>query len=290
MNQVLWGTLTAFSWGAADFAARFSSRAIGHANSLLGMLVVGSVVLTLWVAFTGTPLVWTWSGLWLLGVTGVGVMAATLLLYNGLARGPVTVVAPIVGSYPALVVAIALILGSRPSPVQWAAMAAVMAGVMVVARFAPPPDGTGRDGHLAPGGMRRTVAIALASSACFALAISAGQAAAPIYGEVQTVWVSRLISLASLAVLFLVKGEAPSLPRRWWAVLAAQGFCDSGAYLALFAGSQGPGAEITAVAASGFGAVTVLLARIFLSEAMSRPQWAGIAVIFAGVAVLAGQS
>ena len=106
----------------------------------------------------------------------------------------------------------------------------------------------------------------------------------------QTVWISRLISLASLAVLFLVRGEAPSLPFRWWAVLAAQGLCDSGAYLALFAGSQGPGAEIAAVAASGFGAVTVLLARFFLREAMSGPQWAGIALIFAGVAVLAGHS
>ena len=137
MSPVLWGTLTALGRGSADFASRFSSRALGHANSLLGMLLVGSVVLTLWVAFAGTPLVWTWSGLWLLAVTGVGVMAATLLLYHGLSREPVTVVAPIVGSYPALVVAIALILGSRPTPVQWAAMAAIIAGLIVVARFAP---------------------------------------------------------------------------------------------------------------------------------------------------------
>ena len=290
MNQALWGTLAALGWGSADFAARISSRALGHANSLFGMLVVGSVVLTLWVAFTGTALVWTRSGLWLLGVTGVGVMAATLLLYHGLARGPVTVVAPIVGSYPALVVVIALLLGSRPSAIQWAAMAAIMAGVIVVARFAPAAEETGQADPIAPGGRRRTVAIALASAACFALAISTGQAAAPIYGEVQTVWISRLISLASLAVLLLVRGEAPSLPFRWWPVLAAQGFCDSGAYLALFAGSQGPGAEITAVIASGFGAVTVVLARIFLGEAMSGRQWAGIVVIFAGVAVLAGHS
>ena len=63
MSPVLWGTLTALGWGSTDFAARFSSRALGHANSLLGMLLVGSVVLTLWVAFAGTPLVWTWSGL-----------------------------------------------------------------------------------------------------------------------------------------------------------------------------------------------------------------------------------
>lgn len=290
MNPALWGTLTALSWGSADFAARFSSRAIGHANSLLGMLLVGSVALSLWVAFTGTPLVWTLSGLWLLGVTGVGVMAATLLLYHGLARGPVTVVAPIVGAYPALVVAMALIGGARPTPIQWAAMAAMMAGVIMVARFAPAAGDGGQADPFAPGGLRRTIIIALASAAAFAVAISAGQAAAVIYGEVQTVWISRLISLASLGVLFLVRGEAPSLPWRWWAVLAAQGFCDSGAYLALFAGSQGPGAEIAAVAASGFGAITVLLARIFLHEAMSGPQWAGIVVIFSGVAVLAGQS
>ncbi len=45
-------------------------------------------------------------------------------------------------------------------------------------------------------------------------------------------------------------------------------------------------AEITAVIGSLFGAVTVLLARVFLKEQMSKFQWAGILLIFSGVASL----
>jgi drug/metabolite transporter (DMT)-like permease len=51
-------------------------------------------------------------------------------------------------------------------------------------------------------------------------------------------------------------------------------------------GSRGDFAEITAVIGSLFGAVTVLLARVFLKEQMSKFQWAGIGLIFFGVASL----
>lgn len=47
MNPALWGGLRALSLGTADVAARFSSRALGHASALFGMLAVGAVVLTL---------------------------------------------------------------------------------------------------------------------------------------------------------------------------------------------------------------------------------------------------
>lgn len=286
MNPALWGTATAFGWGTADFIARFTGRSLGHASALLGMLVVGALALSAFTLLSGAELVWDWSGAWLLLASGVGVMVATLLLYQGLARGPVSIVAPIVGSYPGLVVAIAVVLGARPNGLQWAAMVVVMAGVIVVARsasaFEDQSDTTTRPE------LRKTVLIALASSVGFALAISAGQTATPIYGELQTVWIARLVSLAALLPLFLLPRYELSLPVRWWPVLAAQGLLDSGAYLALFAGSHGAGAEIAAVTASGFGAVTVILARVFLREAMTKTQWGGIFLIFAGVAVLAG--
>jgi drug/metabolite transporter (DMT)-like permease len=76
---------------------------------------------------------------------------------------------------------------------------------------------------------------------------------------------------------------------RWWPFLGAQGLLDAGGYLALFAGSTGEGQAIAAVAGSGFGAVTVLLACLVLKERMSLLQWLGIALVFGGVAVLAGQ-
>ena len=44
--------------------------------------------------------------------------------------------------------------------------------------------------------------------------------------------------------------------------------------------------QIAAVAGSAFGVVTILLARIFLKEAIPPLRWLGIAVTFVGVAAL----
>ncbi|MFQ5958867.1 MAG: DMT family transporter [Alphaproteobacteria bacterium] len=287
MNPALWGGLCALSWGGADFAARFTGRALGHHTALLGMLVVGSVVLSLWVWLGGARLDWDASALWLLAVCGVFTMVATLLLYDGLARGPVTIVSPIAASYPALVVVFWVVVGARPTLVQWAAMAATMAGVVVVARSAKRFE---EPGVMSIGCLRKSVMLALGSSLSFTVVVISGQAAVPFYGELQTLWVSRLISLAAIALLFLVRGEAPRMVLRWWPLIALQGLLDAGAYLALFAGSHGEGSELAAVAASGFGAVTVLLARVFLREAMSWAQWGGVVMVFAGVAVLSAVS
>jgi drug/metabolite transporter (DMT)-like permease len=287
VNPALWGGLTAVSWGTADFAARFSGRALGHANALLGMLLVGSLVLTAWVIATDATLVWETSGWWMLLGGGIGVLVATLLLYQGLARGPVTIVAPIVGSYPALILIFAVILGARPTALQWLGSAAVMGGVIIVARTARHFEEPGVTSLAA---LRRTVMIALGSALAFALGLMAAQQAVPIYGELQTLWLTRLISLAGLVLMFLLSRQQLDLALRWWPVLIAQGLLDGGGYLALFAGSHGAGSELAAVTSSAFGAVTVLLGRIFLREAMTWPQWGGIAFIFAGVATLSWPS
>jgi len=43
-------------------------------------------------------------------------MGGTVLLYWGLARGPVTIVAPIVGAYPAINIVITLTWGAGRAP------------------------------------------------------------------------------------------------------------------------------------------------------------------------------
>lgn len=286
MNPALWGLMTALGWGSADFIARFTGRAMGHRTALLAMLAVGAVLLPLLVRAFGLTFVWTAEGLWLLALSGVGIMVATLLLYWALARGPVTVVAPIVGSYPGLVVAFAVLeLGARPKAVQWAAMGAVLLGILLVARAA---DSFRDEAEYTRRALRGTLVIALASSLSFAIAVSAAQAAMPIYGELQTVCVARWISLAAAAVLFLVRREVPRVPLQWWPLVTAQGILDAGAYLALLLGSHGDGAAIAAAAASCFSAVTVILARLVLREAMIASQWAGVVLVIGGVGTLTG--
>jgi uncharacterized membrane protein len=281
MSAVLFGLLTAACWGCADFLARFTGRAVGPDIALSGMLVVSAALLSLLVLVSATPLTASFAGWHLIVATGIGVMAATLLLYAGLARGPIGVVAPIVGAYPAFNILIGLAAGIVPTGRQWSAILMVMAGVAVVARCAPEPE------EDATGDLRVTVVIALLSALAFALTISAGQAAARVHGELVATAAARWVSVVAAFGWLLIRGRPLLVPAGWRWPVAAQGTLDGLAYLALFAAAHGPGSVIAAVVASSFAAVTVVLARFLLNEVMSLAQWAGIAMIVIGVGALA---
>lgn len=286
MNAALFGSISAIGLGSADFMGRFSSRAIGHHNALLGILLASTALVSLWIWGADTQMVWDVRGYWLVVINGVATTVMTLLLYLGLARGPVSVVAPIVASHPVLVLLFYCVIGGvRPGMIEWAAMAVTIAGAAIVARRAEKRDAGDTCSHRK---FRKTLLIAVLSSIAYAILVVSGQAAAPIYGEVQTLWMGRLVSLATLILIFAGRRRVPVLPVRWWPFLTVQGLLDSGGYVALFAGSQGANAEAAAVTASTFGVITVLLAWIILRENINGPQWLGIVLVFGGMAILSG--
>ena len=285
MNAVLGGVMAALAWGSADFIARFTGGAVGHVKALFGMLAASAIVLTSVVYFMDLAIADTSRGWWLVLLTGVGLTLATLLLYQGLVRGPVTIVAPIAGTFPAFNIVLALALGVRPGIEEWLAMAAVIGGVVIVARSAGHFETRGGYSRSA---LRRTVFISITASFMFAVTVASGQEAGAVYGDVQAVFLGRWVSLACCILLLAARREMPRIALRWWPALAAQGLLDGTALVALLAGSQGAGSAVTAVLASTFSAVTVVLARIFMREAMSRGQWLGIGLILAGVTTLSG--
>jgi drug/metabolite transporter (DMT)-like permease len=285
MTAVLLGIAAALSWGFADFAARFTGRAVGPTLATLAMLTISAGAITLYLGWEGAAMDWRWPSLLLPTLSGVGIAAATLLLYYGLATGPVTIVSPIAGSYPALVVGFEVLTGFRPSLAQWCAMAVTLIGVVVVARAGGHFSESGRFSSAA---MRQATFAAIGACLMFAVGVVAGQQAVPDQGELGTLWISRIVSMLVVLVVVAARRERPVFAWRWLPLLTAQGLLDGGAYLAIFAGSAGDGAAIVAVVSSGFGVVTTLLGRLFLAERVTAVQWLGIALVFGGVAVLSG--
>ena len=283
-DPVIFGLSAALGWGTADFIARFTGRALGHQTALLGMLGSSAVIFTAIAWGSDMPLNTDLGGWWLLLGSGVGLMVATLLLYRGLARGPVTVVAPIAGSYPAFGLLIGVFLGVYPTVVQYGAMLTVMAGVAVVVACARRSS----DARTGGGQLASIVGIALASAVGFAVTLILAQHTIAFYGELQSVWIMRLVAFAAIALLFAFRRTAPSVPMRWWPILTVQGMLDGGAYLAILYGGAGVDGQVTIVIGSCFSAVTVILARIILREAMTPWQWLGVMTIVAGVAWLSG--
>lgn len=285
MDMIALGAMSALSLGSADFIARFTSRRFGAIRSLLGVLVLSTTGLVAYLTATGWGANWPLEHAWLIACYGVATAVATLLLYQALALGPVTVAAPIVAAHPALIVAVATMLGQPSTAVQWAAIAATIGGAVVVARFSPEES----DGKSAAP-VRRTIAVAAAACICYAALVVFGQMAVRIYGDLQTVGAGRIVALVTLLPFLLLGTRRPEANGPAGCIilclLALQGVLDLGGHLFLFAGSLGSQPHIVAVVASCFGAITTLLGWLILRERVSQPQWGGIALVFAGVAAL----
>ncbi len=281
MDVAIWGALSALSFGTADFFARFTGRRLGTDLSLALVLVVGLLPMGAYPVLSGSSLHLAGGHIWLVIVYGVGTAVATKLLYEALARGPVTVVAPIVAAYPAFVVLFASAMGRNPGAMQLAATVVVLTGALVTARFAEPDTETTLS--------RQTLLIAVAASLSYAGLVVAGQTAIPAVGAAPTAFWGRIVAiLVMLPITLLGASRAPANPSFMpiSLLVGLQGVLDGGGHLLLFAGSHGPHPEIAAVAGSCFGAVTALLAWIVLRERVGPLQWGGMALVFAGVAAL----
>lgn len=283
MNQIIWGLVSALSLGSADFLARFSARAVGHTRALLGVFIVSSICLSAYMVVTDQPMMIDLIDQWRIVLFGVMNTVAMLFMYRALARGPLSLVAPIIAAHPAIVVVFAFLLGSRPSDVQWLGMILAVIGTIVVARVVNETNTQYPD-------KKTTIKLSLYASLAYAILIIAGQSAVPIHGELQTLWLGRIVALVSLIPLFFLTKKSVAISVGWIAFLCLQGTLDFLGLLFLLLGSHGEFTEITAVVGSLFGAVTILLARLFLKELISRYQWSGIILIFFGVMCLAGGS
>ena len=282
MNPALWGLVSALSWGTADFLARLAGRRIGAVTTTLGMLASSTLLLTLWIGLTRPPLVWDLEAAPFVLIAGVAIMLATLLFYAALARGPVAVASPLIASFPAFVVVGALFLGIVPAPIQWFAIAVTMLGVWIVCH-PPAAGGAARGGE----SVRPTVLLGLLSAVCFAVAVLAAREAVLTLGQLQTVWLGRIVSLATIVPYVVLTGARMGAPWAWWPVIVIMGILDTAANLALLYGAVGRGAPVAAVASSAFAVVTVVLAWRFLSERIRPRRWVGIGLVVAGAALLA---
>lgn len=271
------GLMAALFWGLHDFTVR---RVGGRADVAAMVAVV--------TAFGLIPLlvVAVWIGGWqavgakqaALAVTaGVTAVVANLGLYRAFTIGPVSLVAPICGAYPVLSVLFAIARGQDSSPLVWLAVLAVVLGVATVARG---------EGGASAGSRLAAAAWAALASVSFALTFGLAQWSAETGAHLPVAAITRITSLA-VALIWLSQ-RRPGLGgiATIWPALLLMGCLDVGALTAVTLAGGLPNAEFAAVASSIFGIVTILLAWKFLHEPMRPTQWAGVALVFAGIAAL----
>lgn len=286
MIAVLLGLVAGLCWSVHDLIARAFAEKIGPFRMSFLVLVLGAVFLAPLVLWNGT--LWHADAAAIPTALLLGVFYALALsgLFKAFSLAPVSVVGPLTFGYPSLVVVWGLLHGVTPSVLQWLAIALILAGAVIVARFGPD------DGGFAVVAKNK-VGMVLASSAvaavCFAASIIVGQRATLHLGGIETTFVSRFP--AAVLVFAIVRLSEPALvisrPSGMWKAVAAMALCDVVAVTSVNATGYFPNKEFGAMGICAYGPLSVLWAMFFLKEKVSVAQWFGIAMISGGVAALA---
>ena len=297
---IILGLTGACSWGAADFAARFASRREGAYRTLFFMQFFGFLALSAYlkwtIGFAGVAPGWR---PWAMAVAaGLLNMVASLSLYHSFEIGTMSIVGPVSSSYPALTVALSLLSGERIHALRGVGLAVTLVGVILAMTSfaapagkgtpAPAASATSAPGETPHAHLSKGVGWAIFAAVGFGVLFwFLGFHVVPLVGSAVSVWVMRLTALVTLAVVAAPARQTLRLPRGgvWWLLLAV-GVLDTAAFVANNAGLNTGQVSVVSVLASLYGAVTVLLAWIFLRERLERSQWLGIALIFAGVVMV----
>lgn len=278
------GLTAALAWAVHDLLARKLSQGVALLPLVAVVLATGGVALLPMVALAGGWGRMTGTAWGVGALSGLAFALAIGALYRAFSLAPVRVVSPVVGAYPLLTLAIAAAQGRAVMAGEWAAVAAIVAGIAVVA-LAARDDG--------PEGYAAQPAVAIGWAALSALGFAAtfalGQAAARAGAELPVILIGRAVALAT--ILALMAGRGGGRAGRWpgraqWGMLALMGILDAAALGLVTAAGGLERAEYASVASSLFGVLTVLLAAWLLRERVRAPQAAGIALVFAGVAAL----
>jgi drug/metabolite transporter (DMT)-like permease len=282
LTAVLLGVFAAISWAILDVIARNFAARIGPFRITLWAFIVAGAILTVYFAVKGLPRV-SPNGLMLSLIMGVAYAMGVGMLFKAFSLGPISIVGPITQCYAVLVIGWGLLHGLEPTPLQWLAFPAIFLGIILVARFAP---NEGEASAVSDGDWGKLFLCCGLSAIGFASAAVLSQAAAPIVGEVETVWISRLT--AALTVLpFLGTERHLAIRGSWqWIAIIAVGILDAAGIAAIAAAGHLPGKEFAVVASSSYGAFGVALAALVLKERVAPLQWAGVLAIVVSIAAL----
>jgi drug/metabolite transporter (DMT)-like permease len=320
MTLIMFSLGSAVVYGAADFFGGAASRRASARSVLLVSLPIGLIVLIVAALATGSSLS-SHDAVWGLAA-GLAGGTGLIVFYGALARGPMSVVAPVAALVSALLpVAAGLLRGERPGPSVLTGVAICLAAICLVSMEEPRSAG-GR--ALSPASARGPI-LAVLSGVCFGvffiLLREAGR-----YGGLWALVASRAAGVVVVVAVGLAgwalahrsrplpqpvqlarapEAGAPEvrapeatsppgpvrarlIPTDPAALLIAllAGILDSLAnVLYLFATRAGM-LSLAAVLTSLYPAITVLLARIIYSERLRMVQRLGVVLALLGVALV----
>lgn len=272
---ILYGLVSAVSWGAGDFSGGFATRS----GSVWGVLFVGylvSVVLLSGCALgLGSPLpnLFSLATGALAGVTGLIGLAA---LYKGLASGQMGIVAPLAAVTTAsLPVFLGIFMEGFPSILQTMGFLVAFAAIWLISVAEKSQEFKWRQ-----------ITLPITAGIFLGLSLILIDQAA----EQSVLWslvVNRIAGIAALILLLLMfpKGKMPS--KKNYPIICLAAVFDTGGYTFYALAAHVGRLDTSAVLACMYPATTVMLAWLLLKERLSGRQWMGVTAAFIAIILIA---
>ena len=281
---VLLGIGASACWAVANVAVARAGRSIGWFRALLWAQLTGGAMAAIAAAalderqWAPSPALAGW-----LAVAGVAAVVAYACMFYAFERGRLTIAVPIMSSWAVIAAGLSIVVfGEHLGGVQLAGGAAVVAGALMVSRYAQ------ADGARGQGPAPRWLFAAVAAAVGFGVLIPVMARLIPPFGNIGSVGVVYLadIVLGLPIALYFGIGMRPPNGAAWLPVLAA-GLFETAGFVCINVGSRFAPLALVSPFASLASAITVAYAWTVLRERPARAVLVGAALVCAGVVVLA---
>ena len=274
LSIILLGLASAVSWGAGDFSGGLASKRTS-AYSVVALSQFVSLVLLITIAFLLPEEEISSQDIILGALAGVCGAAGLVILYSGLARGPMGVVAPVTAVVAAIVpVVFSIFIEGLPLPRQIVGFGIALISVWLISR-----TDLNRRFHLSD--LLLPVFAGIGFGIFFILIDRVSESA--IWWPLVSARTASICLVLGIAIIQR-KLEVPVVNQLPIIILA--GVFDTGGNAFFALATRLGRLDIAAILSSLYPAITVLLAWIILKERLTFYQWTGVVMVILAVVLI----
>ena len=276
MAAILFGALSALSWGTGDFFGGLASRSTGPYRTALygeafGLLLLFGAAAYFHEAVTG------WDKLFLSAAAGLGGGLGMLILYYAMSHGQMSVAAPVSALFTALLPVVAgTVIDGMPSLAKLAGFVVALAAIWMIAQEKSEKT------HL----MRLSdLRLPLLAGLCFGLYFILMHEAT----RQTLLWpliAARSAGTLTVFIFVLARRDSWRVQRAIWPLIVVNAILDIGGNAFYILAGQGGRLDVAAVLSSLYPGATVILAWLILKERMSLVQKLGILAALTAIALM----
>lgn len=268
MASILFGLLSAFSWGAGDFTGGLAARRVGAYRSVFYAEIVGVVFLFTVLLFTDESLPGFRSQIpaFLAGIFG---SLGLVLLYHAMSVGMMSIAAPVSALLAALLpVTFGMFTDGFPGVLTFIGFGFALFAVWMISQS----GGKVTDllSHLSD--VKLPLLAGLGFGGYFVLMHEAASGGGTIWHMI----FSRLGGLTLITAYLIASRASWRIDPSAMPIISVNGILDIGGNFFFILAGQSGRLDVASVLSSLFPGATVLLAWIFLHERLSRSQWVGV--------------